>query len=96
MLRFHLPLIEPDVQISRIRLSDKSSGVRSRQARSLRTQLDEAKLVVEILVRKACILSTPHLVLVTEPPAEPAACVLLHHFIDSDHGPQTEVVRPAA
>src|SRR5947208_16339374 len=27
-LRFHIPLIEPDVQISRIRLSDKTSRLR--------------------------------------------------------------------
>jgi hypothetical protein len=27
-LRFHIPLIEPDMQISRIRLSDKSSRFR--------------------------------------------------------------------
>ena len=36
MLRFHLPLIEPDLQISRIRLSDKKSRFRPRKvARSL-------------------------------------------------------------
>jgi len=29
--RFHLPLIEPDVQISRIRLSDKVSHLRPRE-----------------------------------------------------------------
>ena len=33
MLRFHSPLIEPDVRISRIRLSDKDSRVRPREAR---------------------------------------------------------------
>jgi hypothetical protein len=27
-LRFHIPLIEPDMQISRIRLSDKTSRIR--------------------------------------------------------------------
>ena len=32
MPRFHLPLIEPDVQISRIRLSDKVSCVRPQVA----------------------------------------------------------------
>jgi len=31
MLRFHTPLIEPDVRISRIRLSDKASCVRPRE-----------------------------------------------------------------
>ncbi len=31
MLRFHLPLIKPDVRISRIRLSDKESRVRPQE-----------------------------------------------------------------
>jgi hypothetical protein len=31
MLRFHIPLIEPDVQFSRIRLSDKVSRFRTRE-----------------------------------------------------------------
>src|SRR3954462_1234052 len=33
-LRFHTPLIEPDMQISRIRLSDKTSRLHPRQVRS--------------------------------------------------------------
>jgi len=32
MLRFHTPLIEPDVRFSRIRLSDKVSRFRPRKA----------------------------------------------------------------
>jgi hypothetical protein len=37
MLRFHSPLVEPDVQIARIRLSDKDSCGRTRKtARSAR------------------------------------------------------------
>jgi hypothetical protein len=35
-LRFHIPLIEPDVQISRIRLSDKTSRLCFRVQRHLR------------------------------------------------------------
>src|SRR5258708_3625660 len=31
LLRFHTPLIEPDMQISRIRLSDRTSRLRTRQ-----------------------------------------------------------------
>ena len=34
-LRFHIPLIEPDRQISRIRLSDKTSRLRFRVQRRL-------------------------------------------------------------
>jgi hypothetical protein len=65
MLRLHLPLIEPDVRISRIRLSDKISCVRPQQAMPLRTKLNEAQLVVQKAIREACILPVPHLVLVT-------------------------------
>jgi hypothetical protein len=31
VLRFHIPLIEPDVRVSRIRLSDKDSRLRPRE-----------------------------------------------------------------
>ena len=34
MPRFHLPLIEPDVRICRIRLSDKDSGCRPQGAQT--------------------------------------------------------------
>ena len=40
MLRFHLPLIEPDVQISRIRLSDKGSCFRPRDVAVAQPKLD--------------------------------------------------------
>ena len=45
MLRLHSPLIEPDVQISRIRLSDQASHLRTRNV-GTRTQLDQAQLLV--------------------------------------------------
>ncbi len=41
MLRFHSPLIEPDVRISRIRLSDKVSHVRSRALARPAHELDQ-------------------------------------------------------
>jgi hypothetical protein len=69
MLRLHLPLIEPDVRISRIRLSDKNSCVRPQQAAWLRTKLDKAQLVVQNFVGKTCIIPAPHFVLATQPPA---------------------------
>ena len=46
-LRFHIPLIEPDVQISRIRLSDKTSRVHPRLVAAPRSQADETKVPVE-------------------------------------------------
>ena len=41
--RFHVPLIEPDVRISRIRLSDKASCVRPREMPRALDQLDESQ-----------------------------------------------------
>ena len=48
--RFHIPLIEPDVRISRIRLSDKNSCVRPRKVARLHFQPDQAQRLVEGLI----------------------------------------------
>ena len=53
LFRFHLPLIKPDVRISRIRLSDKGSCVRPRDVEISQTELDQAKLLVQVFVRVA-------------------------------------------
>ena len=50
MLRFHLPLVKPDVQISCIRLSDKESRVRPREAARALRQLDQPEGSVQILI----------------------------------------------
>ncbi len=50
VLRFHLPLIKPDVQISCIRLSDKDSCFRPRDVAVTQAQLDETKLVVQVFI----------------------------------------------
>jgi hypothetical protein len=42
-LRFHIPLIEPDVQISRIRLSDKTSRLHPRHVVPKRGQAYECE-----------------------------------------------------
>jgi len=52
-LRFHIPLIEPDVRISRIRLSDKESCLRPREGAGTLFQPDESERLVEILVGEA-------------------------------------------
>jgi hypothetical protein len=51
LFRFHLPLIKPDVQISRIRLSDKDSCVRPRDVEIRQAKPDEAKLLMQVFVR---------------------------------------------
>ena len=47
-LRFHTPLIEPDVQISRIRLSDKTSRLRPRLLTPPRAQTYEPVMPVQV------------------------------------------------
>ena len=54
MLRFHLPLIKPDVRISRIQLSDKDSCVRPRNVAVAQAEFDQAELLVQVLVGEAC------------------------------------------
>ena len=48
LLRVHIQLIEPDVQISRIRLLDKTSRLRPRLAAPTRGQAYETVMPVEV------------------------------------------------
>ena len=50
LFRFHLPLIKPDVRISRIRLSDKDSWVRPRNVAIAQAESDESELIVQVIV----------------------------------------------
>ncbi len=61
-LRFHILLIEPDVQISRIRLSDKTSRLRTRLAASKFSQAYETEVFVEVQGGKGPALTSPGLV----------------------------------
>jgi hypothetical protein len=66
MLRFHLPLIKPDVRFSRIRLSDKGSCCRPRNVAVAQAEQDKSQLTVQMLIGKARDrLSRLHLVLPT-------------------------------
>jgi hypothetical protein len=53
MLRFHVPLIEPDMLISRIRLSDKDSCFRPREFARAQGQPNESQRFVQDLVGEA-------------------------------------------
>ena len=53
MLRFHIPLIKPDVRISRIRLSDKESRVRSREVTLQPSKSDQAEFQVQVFGRES-------------------------------------------
>src|SRR6202007_233436 len=68
-LRFHIPLIEPDMQISRIRLSDKTSRLRPRLAAPTRGQAYETVMPVEVREWISTAPASPELVLVAQPPA---------------------------
>ena len=59
MLRFHVPLIEPDVRISRIRLSDKGLMGSPTGSSGLRWQLAQAQFSVQIRIRVASRLRDP-------------------------------------
>ena len=51
--RFHLPLIEPDVRICRIRLSDKDTRWRSRGLNGTALEPQQAQRLVQVTVRVA-------------------------------------------
>ena len=52
-VRFHRPLIEPDVRISRIRLSDRISRFRPREASRSARELDEAQFLIQVFVMES-------------------------------------------
>jgi hypothetical protein len=52
MLRFHTPLIKPDMRIARIRLSDKGARVRSRKVTLGPTQSDQTELKIQVFGRE--------------------------------------------
>ena len=80
LLRFQSPLIEPDVRISRIRLSDEimPSPTETRRARA---KAGEPVLLPEPLVRKPHVESEPHLVLAAEPLAQPPRGVAVNRGV---------------
>ena len=53
MLRFPLPLIKPDMRLSRIRLSNKDSRFRPRNAMRPLAELHQVILLVQALVEVA-------------------------------------------
>jgi hypothetical protein len=75
--RFHIPLIEPDMRISRFRLSEKGSRCRPREIARARAKADEAQHVVHECLRKP-LGPRHHLVLGTQPLTQPFAGVAFH------------------
>ena len=71
-LRLHTPLIEPDMQISRIRLSDKTSRLHPRRVVPKSAQAYEPEVSVEVREWIAPAPASPDLVL--RPTAQPRSC----------------------
>ena len=67
-LRFHILLIEPDMRIARIRLSDKTSRLHPRLAAPKLGQVDESEAPVEVREGIRPAPASPDLVLVAQPP----------------------------
>ena len=76
-LRFHTPLIEPDMQISRIRLSDKTSRLHPRQVMPKHGQAYEPEVPVKVWEWIGPALASPNLVLEAQPPAQPHSGVVV-------------------
>src|SRR5439155_4465977 len=94
MPRFHPPLIEPDVRISRIRLSDQESCVRARPVAGPQRQSDQSQGLVQIAVGESCVPRPDDLMLRPQPLAEPITDVPIHGTIGGADLAQLEVVGP--
>ena len=64
MLRFHLPLVKPDVRISRIRLTYKESCVRPRDVAITQAKLNQTELVMQVFIGVTCNPPTLQLVFI--------------------------------
>src|ERR1700716_1502413 len=95
-LRFHTPLIEPDMQICRIRLSDKTSRLHPRRAPTKPCEAYELEVPVKVREWIAPALASPDFVLVPEPPAQPHSRVVVERAIRFAGGADTEVIGPSA
>ena len=82
------------MQISRIRLSDKTSRLRPRLVAPTQACQAEVPIQVREWIRPAP--SPPELVLVAQPPTQPRRRVAVERTVGATDGPYTEVVRPAA
>src|SRR6267142_668484 len=92
-LRFHTPLIEPDMQICRIRLSDKTSRLHPRRAPTKPCEAYEPEVPVKVREGITPALASPDFVLV---PAQPHSRVAVERAICFAGGADTEVIGPSA
>src|SRR5258705_13540077 len=76
-LRFHTPLIEPDMQPPRIRLSDKTPRLHPRHVVPKPAQAYEPEVPVEVREWIGPAPASPDLVLNAQPPAQPHSGVIV-------------------
>src|SRR5215471_12838663 len=95
-LRFHIPLIEPDRQLSRIRLPDKTSRFHPRHVVPKRGQAYEPEVPVKMREWIGPALASPDVVLDAQPPAQPHSGVVVERPVRFIDGANFEVVRPSA
>ena len=82
MLRFHIPLIEPDGPFSGIRLSDKASRFRPWKVASSPFKANQSQRIVKILVWIVHhTRSSLTLMFAAQPPTQPISSVLVHGSI---------------
>ncbi len=84
------------MQIARIRLSDKISRLHPRRAAAELGQAYEPEVLVELREWIAPALTSPDLVLGSQPPAQPHSRVVVERAIGFAGGADTEVIGPPA
>src|SRR6476620_7418274 len=84
------------MQISRIRLSDKTSRLHPRHVVPKPAQAYEIEVPIKVLEWIAPALASPDLVLDAQPPAQPHSGVVVGRPIRLVDGAYLEVVRPSA
>src|SRR5882757_10508348 len=84
------------MQISRIRLSDKTSRLHPRRAAAKLCQADEPEVPVKVREWIAPALASPDLVLESEPPAQPHSRVVVERAVRFAGGADTKVIGPPA
>src|SRR5450755_108925 len=94
-LRFHIPLIEPDVRYLRIRLSDKPSCLRPRKVVCARRQMNQPQYLIEVPVGEARRPPARHFVFLAQPSTQPLSSVGVQQVIRRTDGTQAEVICPA-
>ena len=81
LLRFHVPLIEPDVQVSCIRLSDRGSRLGPRDDAAAPGETDQAQGLVQVLDGELGPSPARLLVFPTQPLTQPLAGVAIHGLV---------------